>query len=135
MKDLGQSIYEKNHRFEGISVRQILFNPKIENYPDLFLVCQETRKGQGYEYLIGLELQQLNQILMQIGENSDRMTIAERCSDFFISKKKTGEISLKNVIGKPLEISGFDLVTKVKMFQSEVGDRTNALYYFQLLDL
>ncbi|MCH2215794.1 MAG: hypothetical protein MK086_11525 [Flavobacteriales bacterium] len=135
MIDLGKSIYEETHRFERISVRQILINPKIRNYPDLFLVCREIRNGKVYEYLIGLELRQLNQILMRFVENTDRIPIAERCCDFLISKKQTGEISLNEAIGKPLEISGFDLVTKVKMFSSEVGDNVNGLYYFQLLDL
>ena len=135
MIDLGRSIFEKSQRFESVSARQIVLNPKIQNYPELFLVCRETRKGRGYEYLMGLELCQLNQILMQTIENADRLAISVQLGNFFISKKKTGEISLKKVIGKPLEISGFDLVTKVKMFHLGVGDKTNALYFFQLIDL
>jgi len=134
MIDLGHSLYRKNYFFQKFLVHQLLVNPKTKGYPPIFLICRDRLGEKRCEFIVGLTFVQLNQLLMQAVNNEDRMDIAEKISDFLISTKKSAEISIPNLLGKPLALQGLDLSTRVRKFQIEPEQESRALYYFQLIE-
>jgi hypothetical protein len=135
MIDLGQSLYRKNYFFQKFLIHQLLINPKVKGYPPIFLICRDRLGEKRCEFIIGLTFEQLNQILMQAVDNEERILIAEKIGDFLMSKKKSAEISISKLLGKPLTLQGLDLSTRVRKFQVETDREDRALYYFQLLEI
>jgi len=135
MIDLGQSLYRKNYFFQKFVVHQLLINPKVKGYPPIFLICRDRLGEKRYEFIIGLNLEQLNQLLMQAVANAERMTIAEKISDFLMSTRQTAEISVPHLLGSPLALQGLDISTRVCKFQMEPDRDDQALYYFELIEL
>jgi hypothetical protein len=132
--DLGQSLYRKNYHFEKFSVHQLLINPQVKGYPPVFLICRDYHGSRKCEYIVGIDFNQLNKLLMNGVGNYNRLIIAEKLADFFLSDKKTAEFSLCDLLGKPLLVSGPELHTEVKKFQTEPDLKGTVLYYFQLFD-
>jgi hypothetical protein len=135
MIDLGHSLYRKNYFFQKFLIHQLLINPKVKGYPPIFLICRNRLGEKRCEFIIGLTFEQLNQILMQAVDNEERNAIAEKISDFLMSEKKSAEISIPKLLGKPLALQGLDLSTRVRKFQAEPEREDRALYYFQLLEI
>ncbi len=135
MIDLGQSLYRKNYFFQKFLIHQLLINPKVRGYPPIFLICRDRLGEKRCEFIIGLTFEQLNQILMQAVDNEERILIAEKIGDFLMSEKKSAEISIPKLLGKPLTLQGLDLSTRVRKFQVETDQEERALYYFQLLEI
>ncbi|MGB6036324.1 MAG: hypothetical protein WBG42_08645 [Cryomorphaceae bacterium] len=135
MIDLGHSLYRKNYFFQKFLVHQLLINPQVEGYPPIFLICRDRLGEKRCEFIIGLTFEQLNQILMQAVDNEERNLIAEKIGDFLMSTKKSAEISIPKLLGKPLALQGLDLSTRVRKFQTEPEREDKALYYFQLLEV
>lgn len=135
MIDLGHSFYRKNYSFQKILVHQLLINPQVEGYPPIFLICRDRLGEKPCEFIIGLTFEQLNQILMQAIDNDERITISEKIGDFLMSEKKSAEISILKLLGKPLTLQGLDLSTRVRKFHAEPNREDRALYYFQLLEI
>jgi len=133
--DLGHLLYRKNYYFSKFSVHQLLVNPQVKGYPPIFLICRDQHGHQRCEYIIGLNFNQLNALLMQSIENHHRLIIAEKLSDFLLSDKKTAEFSIQSLLGMTLVIDGLDLQTRVRKFQTEPSSKDRALYYFQPIDL
>jgi len=126
---------EQKRFFERIDIHQILVNPALTNYPDIFLICHDCKIYKKKEYLIGLDLAQFNLILMGLSNNEQRVAISARLGELFISGKKTGDISIRRLFGKSLEIAGIHLSTEPKLFQFEHKQKKEELYYFQMVDM
>jgi len=135
MLDLGRSLYFKNYSFHKFLVHQLLINPRVKGYPPIFLICRERIGEKCCEFILGLSFVQLNLLLMQAVDNEYRIAIAEKLGDFLISKRQSAELSIPNLLGKPLLIQGLDLSTHVRKFEVEPCKEDQALYYFEVVEL
>lgn len=133
MKDLGQTFYEqKQFFFNDLSVHQIIINPSIKGYPPIFMLCQEQRGKQLFEYVLGATFFQLNKLLMRVVDNNTRLLLAERLAESLIPNRPTDTIAVKEVIGHSLRLSGLEMTTTLHRFQSDPKEKIMPLYYFQL---
>jgi len=136
MKDIGQNFYEeKEYYFNQISVSRIIINPSVRGYPPLFLVCTGEFGSKKAYYVLAMNFLQLNKLLMKSVENSTRLILAERLTDFLIPGDRSGEICLRKILGESLTITNLDLTTRVHRFNSDATAKDEPLYYFQLAEM
>lgn len=132
MIDLGKSLYEsKNHFFDQINVGRVIVNPVLKGYPPIFLICTSRQGTQPVEFIMGISFTQMNQLLMNVKNNDQRITVAEELAQSLIPNPTTHEFSLRKFFGKPLKITGLNLKTTIKKFITEPEDENEALYFFE----
>lgn len=135
MIDLGKSLYEnRNHFFDHINVGRVIVNPVIKGYPPIFLICTTRQGKQPVEFIMGLSFTQMNELLMKVKSNDQRLTVAEELASSLIPNPKTYEFSLRKFFGKPLKITGLNLKTTIKKFITEPEDEGEALYFFEWVE-
>lgn len=134
MIDLGQTLFRKHYFFQKIELHQILINPRIKGYPPIFLLCREKRGSKHYEFIVGMNFERLNELLMKIPESQKRLDLSAEIAKYLIPKECTAEISVPQVVGKAIVLTDLDLFTRVRRFNLDPDDVKNALYYFQVLE-
>jgi hypothetical protein len=135
MIDLGKALYGKNYHFDEFSFHQLIINPKWDNYPPLFMLCQGKLASRRCQFLLGISWEQMNQLLMQTMNNSSRVALAEKLGHSLANGGDEKEIHLKELLGNPLALNGLDISAKVRMFNGKSCGIPDSLYYFQLTDM
>lgn len=136
MRDIGQNFYEeKAYYFNQISVSRIIINPSVRGYPPLFMVCSGNFGSKSAYYILAMSFLQLNKLLMKSVENSTRLILAEKLTDFLIPGDRSGEICVRKTLGEALTITNLDITTRVHRFNSDANTVDDPLYYFQLTEM
>ena len=136
MRDIGQHFYEeKEYYFNQIAISRIIINPSVRGYPPLFMVCSGDFGSKQAYYILAMNFLQINKLLMKSVENSTRLILAEKLTDFLIPGDRSGEICIRKTLGEALTITNLDITTRVHRFNSDSTTEDEPLYYFQLTEM
>ncbi len=134
MKDLARLNFERReHYFEQLQVVQLVLNPKVTGYPEVFLICTESKGSQQLEYALGLNLGQWNNVMMKAMDNTKRSALSESIADMLRGDSQRGcELKMQERLGAALTVKSACITTRLRKFITEKPSRTRPLYYYEL---
>ncbi len=133
MIDLGKKLFERQYFFDELKVEQIVVNPNLQHYPQLFLICRERRGQRLCEYAVGLGFLQLNTLLMRHVDNDRRLNVAAALSDALLSPKASRALHLREFIGSALMLRQVDVSTCLRRFQGSPESDDEPIYFFEII--
>lgn len=119
--------------FDNISASRIIVNPRAARYPAIFLLCRRGHSNP--PFLIGLELDQMNWLLMNVFDKANRVGIAARLGEILSHPQPWGEILLRgDSAGGPIfKDMGFH--TRLRRFALENLQEEAPLYFFEAMEM
>ncbi len=132
MIDLGKSLFEdREYRFDRLRITKLVINPEVKGYPPIFLICRDRQGGMPVEFALAVNYEQMNQLIMSVGEVSERIAVAEAIADTLIPKPRSHNYNMNELIGHHLTIRDIQIKTRLKRFITEPKDEESTLYFFE----
>ena len=126
-------LHKVEFHFDNISTSRIIVNPKAARYPGIFLLCRRDHSDP--PFLIGLELDQMNWLLMNAFDKANRVDIAARLGEILSHPQPWGELLLRSTSGDGLNLNAVNFHTRLRRFALEGLHDEAPLHFFEAMKM
>ncbi len=128
-----QPSHKVDFHFDTLSASRIIVNPQAARYPAIFLLCRRDHSDP--PFLIGLELNQMNWLLMEVFDKKNRIDIAARLGEILSHAQPWGELLLRDNMRNGLSLNNVNFNTRLHRFALDDLQDEDPLYFFELMEM